>query len=407
MLAKLLTDYWAGKGTQALANLLPNRVTKSLDARCHTFIPNNLVHSWNKSAIAWDLQVKGMTKIGGTKARYLGYCRVGKKFSVAAIQEIHAIKHLPEQSVYFGYDTCGLEVMRYLKKRGVACVLDQIDPCRVEVDMVRAEQEAWPGWQNYDLEVPDEFYERHLAEWELADRIVVNSNFSRDALITQGVDRRKMVVVPLCYEPDRLAAVDELSAGGGKDRITTKEFSAKQPLHVLFLGQVMLRKGVQYLIEAAKKLINCPVVFDVVGPVYISDLAIKSAPENVRFHGRVARSEIGKWYRNSDIFILPTISDGFAITQLEAMSYGLPVIATVNCGEVVSDGMDGFIVPVRDPEAIARTIAQYLEMPDCLGNHREEALRKSRMFSISRIGDALEALGKDIYGHADSGAYSA
>jgi glycosyltransferase involved in cell wall biosynthesis len=55
---------------------------------------------------------------------------------------------------------------------------------------------------------------------------------------------------------------------------------------------------------------------------------------------------------------LPTISDGFAITQLEAMAHGLPVITTPNCGQVVTDGVDGFIVPVRDSQALADAIAR-------------------------------------------------
>jgi len=82
------------------------------------------------------------------------------------------------------------------------------------------------------------------------------------------------------------------------------------------------------LIEAARLLTHEDVRFDIVGPIGISRDAVASAPSNMRFHGRVSRDQAADWYRQSDVFVLPTISDGFALTQLEAMAHGLPVIAT-------------------------------------------------------------------------------
>jgi len=85
--------------------------------------------------------------------------------------------------------------------------------------------------------------------------------------------------------------------------------------------------------------------FDVVGPIGISEEALACVPSNMTFHGPVSRDRTEAYYRSADLFVLPTLSDGFALTQLEAMTHGLPVIATPNCAEVVSDGVDGLIVP--------------------------------------------------------------
>ena len=74
------------------------------------------------------------------------------------------------------------------------------------------------------------------------------------------------------------------------------------------------------------------------------------------FLGTVTRQAVGNLYRRSDLFVLATISDGFALTQIEAMSYGLPVIATPNCGPVVTPGVDGLIVPAYDGAALAEAI---------------------------------------------------
>ncbi|MCX6966287.1 MAG: glycosyltransferase family 4 protein [Verrucomicrobia bacterium] len=336
-----------------------------------------------------------MTKTGGVTGRYLGFCELGKRFAHKVTRSLKARRSFPENSVFFGYDTCSLEVMEYLKERGVACVLDQIDPCRVEAEMVREEQQKWQGWEDRPLDIPEEFYERHAREWALADRVVVNSEFSRQALIQQGVHGSKIVVVPLSYELH-----DEMTEGekaAFSQRKELKRFTQEKPLRVLFLGQVMLRKGIQYLAQAAELLQNLPVKFDIVGPIHISAKAVKTAPQNMFFHGRATRDTINQWYRSADVFVLPTLSDGFALTQIEAMANGLPVIATPNCGAVVSDGVDGFLVPTRDPESLAQVIRRYLEEPEILQKHCGAALQKSKQFSLHRVGTALLDLGREMH----------
>jgi glycosyltransferase involved in cell wall biosynthesis len=164
---------------------------------------------------------------------------------------------------------------------------------------------------------------------------------------------------------------------------------AGEALRVLWLGQVVLRKGIQYLIEAARLLEHENTRFEVVGPIGISETAVKSAPRNVSFHGRATRDQAGDWYRQADLFVLPTVSDGFALTQLEAMAHGLPVIATPNCGRVVTDGVDGLIVPVRDGAALARAIDRYREEPELGASHGAAALRKAAQLSLESLSQRL------------------
>jgi len=70
----------------------------------------------------------------------------------------------------------------------------------------------------------------------------------------------------------------------------------------------------------------------------------------------VARSECARVYRDADVFILPTLSDGYALTQLEALSYGLPVIASRHCGAAVTHGENGWILDDLEPATIATAI---------------------------------------------------
>ena len=212
---------------------------------------------------------------------------------------------------------------------------------------------------------------------------MVNSGFCRDALIKQGVNPTKLVVLPLCYEPKVKDLKPEFERRNSEDR------KSGETLRVLFLGQVIMRKGIQYLLEAAQKMEKENVHFDVVGPIGISAEAVAAAPRNVTLHGRATRDQAAIWYRQADVFVLPTLSDGFAITQLEAMSHGLPVITTPCCGEVVSDGVDGLVVPPRDPDALVKAFQRYLSEPELLHAQRKAALSKAGQFTLEHLVENL------------------
>jgi glycosyltransferase involved in cell wall biosynthesis len=170
------------------------------------------------------------------------------------------------------------------------------------------------------------------------------------------------------------------------------DFSASTPLKVLFLGQVTLIKGIRYLVEAANLLRSEPIHFDVVGPIGISQEAVKSAPSNLTFHGRTNRDHVGRWYEKADIFVLPTLSDGFALTQLEAMTYGLPVIATPNCGAVVTHDRDGLVVAPGDAGALAAGIQSYLAEPIRLQAHHAATREKIGQFTLGHLARNLAGL---------------
>jgi glycosyltransferase involved in cell wall biosynthesis len=195
----------------------------------------------------------------------------------------------------------------------------------------------------------------------------------------QGVSDEKINVVPLAYE----------SKG---HRYEAKRVPSNRPLRVIWLGTVSLSKGIQYLVEAARELESASVEFSVVGPVQITEKAVSFAPSNMTFHGRVPRDEVDSHYRNADVFVLPTLSDGFAITQLEAMDHGLPVVTTPNCGRVVSNGKDGFVVPPRDSEALAEALLHLAENRNRIYYMSKEALATSATYSLDRVADQLTSI---------------
>lgn len=254
----------------------------------------------------------------------------------------------PPHDVFFGYSYMSLEALEIEREKKVLTVLDQIDPGPVEFRLVAEEMAARPELAGLESPFPVKYYDRLRREWELADVIAVNSEWSRAAIISEGADPAKIEVLPLAYEGSALQPRSRESKPG-----------AGNMLRVLFLGQVNVRKGIHYLMEAAQLLEGEKVHFDIVGSIGILPAMVASAPRNMTFHGPVSRDRAVEWYKQSDVFVLPTLSDGFAITQLEAMSHGLPVIVTPNCGKVVEEGKTGYIVTPRDARSLADAILKF------------------------------------------------
>jgi glycosyltransferase involved in cell wall biosynthesis len=388
-LATLYTDFWAGSVERKLGNGFGLDVAGAAASRFHPQLADAAVTSWNVRALLWEMQLRAQAKSGkrngGSGSQYAGFIEVGRRFAIRVREALRRRPGLGQDTVIFAYDTGALETMTWCRERGIKCILNQMDPNRVEVELVREEEKRWPGWTRGTTEVPEAYFSRREQEWAMADRVVVNSAFCKQALVRQGVAAEKVFIVPLCYEADQ--------APTPRSELRTLNSSpSTPPLRVLFLGQVILRKGIQYLMEAARKLVNENIHFDVVGPIGISDDARASAPRNLTFHGRTSRAEATQWYARADVFVLPTLSDGFAITQLEAMAHGLQVVTTPCCGDVVSDGVDGFIVPPRNADALAKMFQRYLREPGLLRYQSQAALEKAKRYSLATLAENLARL---------------
>jgi glycosyltransferase involved in cell wall biosynthesis len=262
----------------------------------------------------------------------------------------------------------------------VPTAVEQIDPARGEQEIVLKEIEKWPGWQALPGQIPDEYYARLEAEWNTATKVLVNSEWSKAALSACGVPEEKLTVMPLAYEISKNA--------------TKIEQPRKGRPTFLWLGQVILRKGIQYLIEAARLVPGVRII--VAGPIGISAQAQATAPPNVEFVGPVPRLNATDYYLAADAFVLPTMSDGFALTQLEAMAHGLPVIVTPNCARIVTDDYDGKVIPAGDSNALAAALESLAANPAGMRQMSHNALETVRHYSMAaltaRLGSFFDSL---------------
>ena len=347
---------------------------RAFAGRCHPELHSKQVFSYTLRT-AWDSWLRG-TRARTTEAVYSEYLRFGINFARWVARDIEKKSLDPERDGFLGFNTGCLETIEMLRARGILCIVDQIDPARTEEQLVLREAERWPGWQDFPGRIPAAYFERLSAEWDAATLVLVNSEWSKAALVAQGVPAAKLLIVPVAYEA----------------RITQPrpQVSRTRPLTVLWLGTVNLRKGIPYLVGAARLLQRSDIRFVVAGPLQISREAINSAPPNMTFLGRITRDQADGQYRAADVFVLPTISDGFAITQVEAMANGLPVVTTHNCGEVVTDGVDGLLVPAGDEWALAEAIAKLDADRELLSEMSAQALLKAGMFQLPRQAAQIE-----------------
>jgi glycosyltransferase involved in cell wall biosynthesis len=278
----------------------------------------------------------------------------------------------------FSYSYAAARLFEFAKESGWSTVLGQIDPGPFEENIVTSLHRQ-AGRQD-DLNVPPpEYWDNWRYECRLADRIVVNSDWSRHGLETEGVPAEKIDVVPLAYDAPVEAAhfVRKYPA----------VFDFARPLRILFLGQVNLRKGLSEILGAISKLEKCPVEFWIVGDVQLSVPPEYKNHPRVKWFGAVPRGAAAQFYRDADVFLLPTHSDGFGLTLLEAQAWRLPIVASRRCGDVAVPGVNGYLLSEVTADAIARAIEGIVAAPDTLAG----LAAHSRMneFTLDKLYDRL------------------
>jgi glycosyltransferase involved in cell wall biosynthesis len=286
----------------------------------------------------------------------------------------------------FAYSYAARDIFRFAKQQGWTTVLGQIDPGPVEEKIVAEEAARVPELAGDWQPAPPEYWDNWQEECSLADHIIVNSEWSRACLEKAGVDGSKLSVVPLAYE--MTGQQDYKTTDNTTGRQYPARFTIDRPLRVLFLGQVNLRKGVARLFEAIRQLKDEPIEFQFVGPVQVAvPEDLKNNPR-VHWFGAVPRGETSDFYRNTDVLIFPTLSDGFGLTQLEAQAHGLPVIASRCCGEVVKHGVNGLLLERPTADVIVEALRFCLADPS----------RLAAFSAASRVGDrfSLDSLAQNL-----------
>lgn len=370
-LEKLVTDIWIPP------NHLLGIINPRLRERFDSALPAELVCSANIRAVSFETLSRFTQKEGWPLI-----LERNKWFQNFVLDRLRRLPDSDPPRTIFAYSYAAREILRYARGRGWRTVLGQIDPGPVEEEIVAAEMKGEP-WLNSQTErAPVQYWQDWREECATADHIVVNSGWSFQCVREAGVSPDKLRVVPLAFEAPGKPRGPKLYPG---------RFTPWCPLRVLFLGQVNPRKGIARLWKAASALRNDPIEFTIVGPMQIS-LPPETA-KNPRIHwlGSIPRGRAQYFYEQADVLILPTLSDGFALTQLEAFGYRLPVIASKNCGRVVQHDVNGLLLDGITPEDIESALRFCLNNPARLAAFSEHAIVEKE-FSLEKLGERLLSL---------------
>lgn len=295
-------------------------------------------------------------------------------------------RSLPACDAYVALSGSGLASGRVAQRRGAIYVCDRgSSHIRFQDQIVSEEYRLW----GLDRTVVDPlFLAREEAEYAEADAITVPSRFALRSFLEMGVPREKLHQIPYGVRLERFRRVAE---------------APKDEFVVLFAGTVSLRKGVPYLLKAFQELRHPRKRLRLVGPVLpeMQSVFPKFDMTNVEVVGGVPQAKMAEYMSSSHVMVLPSIEEGLALVQGQAMACGCPLVSSLNAGgeDLFSDGAEGFLVPIRSPEAIAERLQQLAEDPELQRRMGEAALaRVQRLGGWSEYGAAWAKLIEDLVG---------
>lgn len=271
---------------------------------------------------------------------------------------------------------CGLRSMRRAQAMGMVTVgqWGNVHP-RQQYDVLADEFARW----GLRRRMPRAVLARALAEIERADYLICPTEQARGSFRAEGVPDAKLVTVTNGVDLDHFRPAND---------------QPRRPFRVLFVGQVGFRKGVPYLLQAWQRLGWRDAELTLAGNIDSEIRPLLSrfaALPGVRFPGYVV--DPLELYQSADVFVFPSLLEGSAKVNFEALACGLPVVVTPNAGSVARDGEEGYTVPVRDPAALAVALER-LRSDERLRREMGSGARlRAESFPWKRHGDALvEAL---------------
>jgi len=318
------------------------------------------------------------------------FFRIGDARLFASVNQrfcVKAIPYLRYSDICWAYNGAAQELFEVAKEKNIRCILEQVIAPRTDEfrELVRAQQD-WPEWISPEdssrMVVADPLSNRERAEWRLADTIVVGSRYVEQCLEGAGVPRSRCAIVPSGIDLDQFRV--GMAAQDGR------------PLRVLFVGQINLRKGVPYLLEAVRRLNTSQIQLKLIGSVQVKCECVRGFGQWASFIGPVPLTEIAAHYQQADILVVPSICEGSAMVTYEARACGVPIIATPNAGAFFSPGVDGLEIPVRNVDAIMKVLDRLVRNRDEVRNLREGAIAKrsslGREAYRERLRNVLEAV---------------
>ncbi len=301
----------------------------------------------------------------------------------AILFDTWASRCLEPADVFHVWGNYGLRSLQRAREMGMVTVVERASAHPIyQFQLLQEEYTRW-GLSFYTLKAA---IKRALVEIALADHVLIPSDFVRQTFLEQGFPGEKLIQIPF---------------GSDTRRFRPSEEVIPRPFRVLFVGQVGIRKGVPYLLEAWQRLGWQDAELWLMGRVLPECRPILERYQRIPGLCLVGhRDNPVEAYQQADIFVFPSIEEGSALVTYEAMACGLPVVTTPNAGSVVRDGVEGFIVPIRDVDALAKRV-ELLRSDERLRREMGKAARaRAEKFTWDQYGTRIADQARSLGGKA-------
>ncbi len=284
--------------------------------------------------------------------------------------------------VYWGFQGSCLHSIRAAKRAGKLTICEMTTTHIATANsMLQQEAQLLPEWADLldFYSFPKQYEDRLVAEPHEAHRVIALSNFLKTSLVQNGVPAEKIDVIPLGFDHTRI------TFGPAKSL-------RNRSLKLLFVGSITARKGVYYLLKAIEHFSKKDVELHFIGHPVGSGQAFKSYSHLYSYQPGISQNEVYKLYSQYDVLVFPSLLEGFGLVALEAMGAGLPVIMTPNtsAAEILDDGKNGFIVPIRAVAALVAAIEKFRNMDDAVFEQMRMAARqKAEQFTWQKYQDRV------------------
>ena len=298
------------------------------------------------------------------------------EYTVAELYDRKASFRIDSTDVVIGWTFFFLHTLRKAKSMGAKTIVERgSSHILYQMNILREE------YERHDIEAKlahPKLIEKELLEYNEADYISIPSLFVKRTFLERGVPEEKLIHVP--YGVD----VTDFKPIPKKDKT----------FRIIHCGGITLRKGVHYLLQAFYELNLPDAELWLIGSMSKEMQPFLRRYDNGKvFHkGPYPQKELYKHYSQGSVFVIMSIEEGLAMVQPQAMACGLPVICTTNTGgeDIVREGIDGFIVPIRNMEALKEKLFYLYENPDiCKAMGQSARQRVSEGFTWDDYGERM------------------
>lgn len=377
--------------------LLPLRYRRQLERRAYSVRRAAMTRYPQREIVrlaAAKLRLHAMTR------HETGWASVDAVYSDLDRRVAHALRqgHSDAMTAVYCYEDCALHTFRSAKELGLTCFYDlPIAYWETSQRLLQEEGARWPEWEPTLVGTRDSpaKLERKTQELAQADVVLTPSHFVYNSLPAEARAQKA------CY-------VVEFGSPTIPAQQRPPEADPARPLRVLFAGSMTQRKGLADLFAAMKLLNRIDVELVVMGsPLAPLEFYRRQYPA-FQYEAPRPHAEVLALMRSCDVFALPSIVEGRALVQQEALACGLPLIVTPNAGgeDLIEEGQTGFLVPIRSPEAIAEKIAWFADHRDGLPQMRRNAVAKAAEYTWDKYGNRIADIVKTHTGtghHAEIG----